>query len=181
MHRLLINGSLLEIEPAELRLDNEEAMGFSEARLRSKPDRAYVLKMHDYTDGWAAGMVLMLECAEVNRDLNSSTEITRNTFFNYFAGEIFDRMSEDDRDFLMKTAVLPSIATETVRELTGCSNAATILARLKQRNYFVELYAGQESVYRYHPPLSFLPLGPCRRCLYLGSAQQAEGQGGRAA
>jgi len=151
MYRLIMNEKLSLIDPAELRLDEEEAMGIVCARTAGEPDAEQVRHLHKYTDGWAAGLALMAESPATGMNPRMPGERSRHTVFSYFAGEIFDRMPVESRELLMKTAFLPTVTDLSAGALTGNDGAGSVLAALARRNCFVGLYPGARPAYRYHP------------------------------
>ncbi len=151
LHRLILNDRLTRISAEDLRLDEDEALGIADLRLDGKAERDTVLKVSENTLGWAAGTVLMLAHLVDGADPGRCRDMTRDTFFKYFAGEIMERMPPDVRDLLLKTAFLPEVNGEFAEKMSGMSGAGRILSELHERNYFTEKYAGSNTLYRYHP------------------------------
>jgi LuxR family maltose regulon positive regulatory protein len=135
----------------ELRLTPEEARGF--ARVRGKKLGAgKVLSLQDRSDGWAAGLVLLLEeSPEVFREPRRMKDTPPERVFEYFAGEIFDGLGEKEKSFLLKSACLPRMTAAMAVRITGLRRAGTILSYLNRNNYFTEMRWYAEPVYEYHP------------------------------
>ena len=72
------------------------------------------------TEGWAAGLVVILESAR-NKDLSTEAvdEITGEELFDYFLAETFDQNENRTKVFLLKTSLLPFITPLMAEELTG--------------------------------------------------------------
>jgi ATP/maltotriose-dependent transcriptional regulator MalT len=100
--------------------------------------------LHERTLGWAAGFTLALEHAR-NMPAGEAgiSHETRETLFDYFASEIFERSDSQEQRFLVATAVLPQITAEAAQQLTGDQAAGAMLARLVKRNYFTTRLAGR--------------------------------------
>ncbi len=156
--RLRLNGAMRTLKSDALRLTAEEATGI--ARLRegwaSRPDA--IRRLHKASEGWAAALVLMLEYDPSDHVEHASDDIERapqemaqETFFSYFAGEIFDRLDPVTQTFLLKTAFLPNITLETARRLTGLPEAGRILATMNRRLVFTDKKLPGSALYQYHP------------------------------
>lgn len=120
--------------------------------------------LYERTDGWAAGLVLLLESL---RRVSSRKDATRMAdsshctehlpdlncqgVFDYFASELFCKTEESDCDFLLKSAFLPFMTAKMARRLTASDNAGRILLRLSQNHCFTDWRSGPEPVYQYHP------------------------------
>ncbi|MDH3976377.1 MAG: hypothetical protein OEV42_19090 [Deltaproteobacteria bacterium] len=71
--------------------------------------------------------------------------------FGYFEAEIFYRLDEEIRLFLLKTAFMPSMTLEMAKDLTDLKQARRILSDLYGKNCFVEKRLQSPPVYQYHP------------------------------
>ena len=103
------------------------------------------------TDGWAAGLVLLLERTDKGR-MESQT-IGRQVpaeIIDYFGSEIFRRLDEKRRGFLLRTAFLPRMTPLMAEKLTGAERAGPILSEMNRQNQFTKKYLQREPVYEYH-------------------------------
>lgn len=108
--------------------------------------------VHEKAQGWAAGMILMLEKSRLEgAGVDSTDDIASEGIFDYFAGEIFDKTEKDVRIFLLKTAFLPGISITTAEKMTGLNNAGNILSTLNRHHFFTERLSGTGQDYKYHP------------------------------
>lgn len=152
MTRLLMNKTMVTIQQGELSLNTEESLGIAGLLDKWKPGLESVPMILELTDGWMAGLVLMLECSNPGDETTiSPREMAKELFFNYFAGEIFDKMGPDIQEFLLKTACLPSFTPSAAKKLTGFSKAARVLADMNRRNYFTEKKIQNRTTYQFHP------------------------------
>jgi len=152
--RLRANQALSLIGWDELRLTREEA-GSIVAKRRPGFAAEAVDALYARTQGWAAGLVLMLEQAKVSGSIAEPPGLsTRQLVFDYFAGEIFQKSDARTQQFLLHTAYLPEMTTQIARELSGDAGTGELLADLNRNNYFVSVRDTQpEPVYQYHPML----------------------------
>ncbi|HEV3011245.1 MAG TPA: hypothetical protein VGX52_19655, partial [Burkholderiales bacterium] len=144
------NQALSVIGWEELRLTREEA-GSIAAKRRPGFTAEAVDVLYARTQGWAAGLVLMLEQGKVSEPPGLAS---RQLVFDYLAGEIFQKSDARTQQFLVHTAYLPEMTTAMARALTGDEGTAELLAGLNRNNYFVSVRDTQpEPVYQYHPML----------------------------
>src|SRR5687768_3147731 len=144
--RLRANQTLSLIGWDELRLTRDEA-GAIAAKRRPGFTAEAVDALYARTQGWAAGLVLMLEQGRVSDPPGLSS---RQLVFDYLAGEIFQKSDARTQQFLLHTAYLPEMTTAMARALSGDDGTAELLADLTRNNYFVSV---RETMYQYHPML----------------------------
>lgn len=154
MARLRANRALAVIGWRELRLTLEEATAIVAQRgLELDEDR--LLELNAKTDGWAAGLILMLEQTEAGSWQTPADLSTPQLVFDYFAGEIFEKTDAATRQVLLATAFLPQMTADIARTLSGQSDAGERLDNLYRNNYFVTLkQTSPQPVYEYHPMMS---------------------------
>lgn len=100
-------------------------------------------------DGWAAGLVLLLE-QRGRKSRRAAPSTSPQTVFDYFAAEIFDGASAEIRDFLLRTAFLPYIKPEMASALSGNAGAGELLETLYRRYLFTNR---TETAFEFHPLL----------------------------
>jgi ATP/maltotriose-dependent transcriptional regulator MalT len=152
--RLRANRALSLVGWEELCLTREETGSIVAQRLPRLPASS-LEAIYARTQGWAAGLVLLLEQARSAGSIGELPDTsTRKPVFDYLAGEIFQKSDARTQRFLMQTAYLPQMTTRMAAELTADGDAETILAELHRNNYFVTLRETQpEPLYQYHPML----------------------------
>lgn len=146
--RLTANNAVAFVDWEELRLTVEEAQAIAAAR--SLNDRDRVRALHARTEGWAAGLTLLLQESFNGADPTRPAERSRDTLFGYFAAQAFHRVTPPTQQFLMQTALLPSVPVSIAAALTGNGQAAEILDDLYRRRLFTHRRPGPEPTYWYH-------------------------------
>ncbi len=150
--RLRANNRVEVIGWEDLRLTLSECGEIT--RLRGKKMRSGkgMRHLHETTDGWVAGLVLMLEGSRSQAgEPPSLTHRTPRALFDYFGNEIFGRLGKSVREFLLKTAFLPDMTATAAEALTGQRRASELLSYLRGNNLFLTEHAHSEPLYRYHP------------------------------
>ncbi len=150
--RLRASPGLARLGWEELRLTAEETRRLARQRwpAGASPERLRVL--HDTTEGWAAGLVLLLEGLKTEAfEAPAVCPLALEGLFDYFAQEIFERLDADTQRVLLETAFLPRLTAAMAEQLTGSARAGRILADLTRRNYFTSRRAHAEPLYEYHP------------------------------
>jgi len=135
----------------DLRLTIEEAAGIAKLQRKKKLAPEQVKYLHERTDGWAAGLVLLLE--RTDRERVAPRTIGRQVpaeIIDYLGTEIFRRLDGDRRSFLLRTAFLPRMTPSMAERLTGEERAGRILSEMNRQNQFTKKYPQREPVYEYH-------------------------------
>jgi len=150
--RLLVNNQIKRLLWDDLKLTLEESLGIAHLRDDKKTlDSETILALHEHTQGWIAGLVLMLEQVRAQPNVTVQLPDAPSAVFDYFASEVLRRAEPETRDFLLKTSFLKKITVPMALELTGRADAETILRDLTRRNYFTIQHAGAHGSYEYHP------------------------------
>src|SRR5438874_10193685 len=112
-------------------------------------------QLHERTQGWAAGIVLMLEHAKLaGRMAELPDDAPPKAIFDYLAGEIFNHFEPKTQQFLMRIACLPRMTAAVAESLSGEPKAARLLLNLALNDYFVAEVCSEEGrVYELHPLL----------------------------
>ena len=137
----------------QLRLTLEETRALLQLHTQKRLSKKAIEDLYRVTNGWVAGLVLMLETASGQTfESRRMNDMSRRDIFNYFASEAFDRTDQNTRNFLLKTAFLTEMTGKMAEALTGHKAAGRILSRLNRTHYFTEKRSQQrEPVYEYHP------------------------------
>jgi len=147
--RHMLSGRLVSTDALQLRLTLEETRGI--AKLRGTADAATVAVLHQRSHGWAAGLVLMLQ--DMRRgswlDTAAAGEMSQSAF-DYFASEIFDKISEEGQQILLATSYLPQFTAREAELVSGRPAAAKFVDWLYRRRLFVDRRGGAAPTYRYH-------------------------------
>jgi len=154
MVRLRANQAMHMLGWNELRLAREE----SDAIVKlwgADIDAAGLGQIYEKTQGWPAGLILMLDQAAAT---GTTTELpvasAPQLIFDYLAGEVFQKFDHATRQLLLMTAFLSEVTESMAVDLSGDPASADILARLHRGNYYVSMKSGATGpVYAYHPLL----------------------------
>lgn len=150
--RLRASGSLALLDWNDLSLTREESRGIASLRCGNHLMPSDQLNLfHEHSNGWMAGLVLMVEQASQLGAPQLVETQSREVIFDYFAGEIFQRADMDVQTFLMRTSLLTKISVPAAQAISGMRNADRILADLTRRNYFTFRHSLPAMTYEYHP------------------------------
>jgi ATP/maltotriose-dependent transcriptional regulator MalT len=146
--RLRAHQDLCQLGWSDLQFTVIEATDLAKGRL----EKSVVRALSEMTNGWAAGLVLLINQSTEQRAASSLSDVrSPKLLFDYFAGEIFRRTAPQTQDFLMRTALLPSISVPDAQELTGRLDAGDLFLGLQRSNYFIQQQGGEAQTFRYHP------------------------------
>lgn len=143
------HGAMLLIGWNQLQFTLDEVRDVSTRRNVS--DRWLVEALHRESQGWAAGLTLMLErlnhLGGAARDLPTET---RESVFNYFASLLFEQASSEARQILLSIAFLPRVTAALARSLSGREAGGALLEDLYRRRMFIDRRPDAEPVYQFH-------------------------------
>ncbi len=136
----------------ELRLTLKESNDIVKLQSRFEVSPEAIEYLHTITDGWLAGLMLMLKTAEIEKiDPRELGKVPAERIFDYFTGEIFGKADEKSQRFLLKTAFLPKMTASMAEKLTGFESAHRILSQLNRNHCFTERRFQSSSAFEYHP------------------------------
>jgi LuxR family maltose regulon positive regulatory protein len=147
---LVIKGVCHAVEQDVLEFSNEETIEiFEKNGFSLTPDEQNILS--DMTCGWAAAIFLaLLKYAE-----NKSLQITTSNVSRMIKNSIFDKLSKEKQNTLIKLSVLDSITLEQAVFITGSKNAARIIHKLARDHCFIR-YDNKNNTYYIHSLLKAL-------------------------
>jgi LuxR family maltose regulon positive regulatory protein len=152
LHRLRLEGELTEIRAPDLRFSLAEAGQLFRAAGVELSDAA-VMRLHERTEGWAAGLRLAaLSLAGHPDPERFAAEFcgSERTVAEYLLAEVLDRQPEQVRRLLLRTSLLDRVNGELADALTGGSGGERILQELEEANAFVVSLDAARSWFRYH-------------------------------
>ncbi len=152
LERMWANQLMRVISWDDLRLNLDEFKGIVRHMGLKKMSNEMIRELHESTEGWAAGLFLMLEKSKIkNMTVHSLNKQDPEYIFNYFASEIFHKIDKETQDILAQTALLPSITSVMVKRLTGIHHGDRILSKMNKNNFFIERRQSERRiVYQYH-------------------------------
>jgi LuxR family maltose regulon positive regulatory protein len=153
LSRLRARGQLTEIRAADLRFDVTEAGAFLNdvVGLDLEPDE--VARLHERTEGWAAGLQLAglsLRGREDHRQFIYSFAGDDQQIVDYLGFEVLDNEPPELREFMIQSSVLERLSGPLCAAVTGNPNAELLLHRLERDNAFVVALDSKREWYRYH-------------------------------
>ena len=135
----------------EIKFTFEETKEFVRPKVPVTVTDKTIRYFHKKTDGWATGIVLMLERLKENVENQALDGLSSSNIFDYFACEIFQKMDGATQEFLLKTAFLQGMTARVAEQLSGIHRSEEILSWLSKDNSFIETDFQERGVYRYHP------------------------------
>jgi LuxR family transcriptional regulator, maltose regulon positive regulatory protein len=148
-------------------------IGWEALRL-TKEETASILSTRSCTDetaetvfersgGWVAGVVLMREHQQTKPMSADHKDAPESAVFDYFAAQIFAQQDEETRRVMQCVGYLPYFTEDMARELSGSSNAASVIDRLYQGQIFINRREGGE--YQFHALLRAFLVSRARESL----------------
>ena len=150
---LRARAQLNEIDAVQLRFSVSEA----ESMLNDVHDLGLapetVKRLHDRTEGWAAGLylaVLSMRGREGASGFVESFTGSDRRVVDYLAAEVLGEQREVELDFLLHTSVLDRFCAALCDAVTGARDSRAMLDRIERVNYFLIPLDPRHEWYRYH-------------------------------
>lgn len=150
--RLRASNQLCLFENDWLSFTQDETASLVNKRLNTKLSDESLQRLFNTTHGWAAGIILLSEFIEARKtscDKFDSEDL--QVVFDYFAGEIFSNMPEDDQTLLLVCAFMSDINVNIAQKVSGHINAQGVFELLSDNNYFTTRHTEKQHVYQFHP------------------------------
>jgi DNA-binding SARP family transcriptional activator len=141
----------------EIQFTLDETRELSFMKMQRKLSGEVLLKIYKRTEGWVAGIVLILEGLKLEKseldeiDYSSSYRVSKKIIFEYFKSKVFESRDRETQEFLLKTAFFPRMTPQLAERLTGLRISQQILSDLSESHYFTEMFPQNEAIYQYHP------------------------------
>lgn len=149
--RLMTNNRIALLGYHDIRFTGEESRELVRG-LMPELGLAAIRAMHRQAEGWAAGIVLLLERARLAGALpHDPGGMVNDRVFAYLNEEIFNKAAPRVQEFLLKTALMPAFSTALAEKLTGVGDAGRILSALTHHHFLTQKLSGGAYDYQYHP------------------------------
>jgi LuxR family transcriptional regulator, maltose regulon positive regulatory protein len=148
---LIANRQLHRLDAESLRLTAQECRGL--LRLHGVRSGTHELaeRWMRLTEGWVAGVILLLQARDtLGTGLAGAGDEPPGVMFDYFAGEVFERLDAETQRFLVETSFLSQMTVASCQRLTECPRTARILSELADQSCFTYRYRRGASTYLYH-------------------------------
>ena len=152
LHKLRLVGELAEIRAADLRFTQRETHQFL-ATSGIALSEAGVAKLHQRTEGWAAGLRLaaisLASSPDPERFVAEFSGSSR-TVAEYLLAEMLDCQPAEVQQLLLRTSLLDRVNGELADLLTGRPGSEGILLDLEDASAFVVSLDPARTWFRYH-------------------------------
>jgi LuxR family transcriptional regulator, maltose regulon positive regulatory protein len=152
LHKLRLAGELADIRAADLRFTEGETRQFLEASGIALSE-AGVTRLHERTEGWAAGLRLAAMSLATSPDPERFVEEfsgSNRTVAEYLLAEMLECQPVDVQQLLLRTSLLDRVNGELADLLTGHSGSEGILLDLEDGNALVVSLDPARTWFRYH-------------------------------
>ncbi len=186
-----VSQAMTVMDGAALPFTKKEVAGLIALRRHGgKLSKAAQSALYRQTDGWVAAIVLMLDRLDAHGGVSGETapavhEKTREAVFDYLLVEVWDRLPEAVRDFLLRSAFLPALTAPMAARIAErhplprkrgrvgerAGFAERTLKDLARRNFFIA--SSPDGTYRYHDLFRAFLLARARETLTPDDLTQA--------
>ncbi len=148
--QLSVRQQLIELGIPQLRFSPAEIAALFDALtgMALTPEEQGTLS--ESTEGWAASLV-MAAYAVQGGSLAHGLGEGRMRFFDYLAQEVFDQQTPEVRDFLLRTALMPTLDLAVCRDGLEIAGVDEMVAGLLRSNMLLTRASADATEYYYHP------------------------------
>jgi LuxR family maltose regulon positive regulatory protein len=146
-------GELSEIRTQDLRFILNETSTFLNEEMKTNLSTEDIKRLDDRTEGWVAGLQMAALSMQKQDDLPGFIQRftgSHRFVFDYLIDEVFEGLSQENREFLLKTSTLDRMCAQLCDYLRDQNVCQQILDQLDQMNLFVIPLDDHRSWYRYH-------------------------------
>lgn len=146
----IVSQTLTRITWDDLKLTPEEAQAIAKAR--GIADARAADELYRQTDGWMAGLTLMIERSKGGQAMKGAARAeTLGTLFDYFDKVLFGQATPEARNVMLRTALLPYLNSSLAEAVTSNENPIRHVDALYRRQLFITRTQGDTDIYQYHP------------------------------
>ncbi|MFO0793501.1 MAG: hypothetical protein U0586_05495, partial [Candidatus Brocadiaceae bacterium] len=116
--RLYANNKISVIGWDEIRFTIAETRDIAKKKYQRTISAETIQQLHTSADGWIAGILLMAESVTKGGVSYQSGKVsTHKLIFDYFAGEILEKMEKVTREFLLKTSFITRMTAKIAEKI----------------------------------------------------------------
>ncbi|OAA93990.1 LuxR C-terminal-related transcriptional regulator [Clostridium coskatii] len=150
--KLRLDGEVTEIGKEDLSFSLEETDEFIKTNIEITMPKESVQILNKYTEGWIAGIQMTVLSIKERKNVTEMNEkfIESNKYIqDYFCEEIFNRQSEEIKDFLLKTCILDELNIELCNAVSCMKNSQQILEKIYDKNLFINKLDYDGKLFKY--------------------------------
>lgn len=151
--RLRASGNLMELRAHDLAFSAAETAELLRRRFAVDLDDGDASLLRRRTEGWPAAVHLAgvsLQDAEDPSAFVARFAGDDRNIADYLIGEALERVSDADREFLLRTSVLDQMTGPLCDKVAGAADGSTTLDRMEQSGLFLIPLDNTRRWYRYH-------------------------------
>lgn len=159
LNRLRTTDSVTEVRFSDLRFSLEETRFFLQSQGLSGLSSVQEMRLHEMSDGWAAGLQLLVYSLRQHKTPEQFFESQRNLSLSqaealeqYLETTVSQQLSAAELGFLVRVSACRRFNRELCQQLTGDPASGELLARFEKENLFLIPIdtADAEPWYRFH-------------------------------
>ncbi|HVL02200.1 MAG TPA: LuxR C-terminal-related transcriptional regulator [Dongiaceae bacterium] len=151
LSRLKLEDELLLLDIHDLRWEPGEIEALARRLQGADLDSHDVSQLAQMTEGWIAGIKLILLSARRGRQpLQQHVNGNHPEVIQYLADAVLEQQPQAVRDFLLQTSMLETLEADLCNRLLDIPNASQLLEQLMANQLFIQAVDGPRPGYRYH-------------------------------
>jgi LuxR family maltose regulon positive regulatory protein len=148
-----VRGWVLDLRIRELAFDLSEALALFGQMRHDDINPSAVERLWKETNGWVAGLRIAASAIERTGDVEAAVRLISDgdpLIADLLVSEVLGKQSDATVDFLLRTSIVDVMDPEMCNQLTGRSDASSILQDMEDGLQFISASDADRSTYRYH-------------------------------
>jgi ATP/maltotriose-dependent transcriptional regulator MalT/two-component SAPR family response regulator len=147
--KLVVDGEMVGISLHDLALTRDELLALTKNQLVEELEESDLERLLEDTQGWISGVLLSMALLR-----DRSTYLLQESqpiVYEYLASVVLDQQSDDLRQFLLDTSVLPIMTSEGCDQVLLREDSRGFLKQLTRKALFITATDQSPRTYEYHP------------------------------
>ena len=153
LSRLRAAGEIEEVDASDLALTAGEVQEYMRTASEVRLGPSDIDALCERTEGWAAGLQMVTIALRGKRDVGdliSSFSGAARSVSGYLQEELFGRLPDELRGFLLRSSILGRLCADLATAVTGVVNATELISEVERRELFLIPLDDTGHWYRYH-------------------------------
>lgn len=164
--RWKVQGEFASVDTAQLKFTLEESESFYGDAVGLSLSAEHVANLQRQTEGWVTGLQLLAISLRASGDVDAfmaGFDGSNRDVADYLFYEVLAKLPGELQDFLLRTSVLARLDAQACNDVTGRTDGAAALERLKDWSLFLLPTGDDDAWYRYHHLFSEFLRGQAQR------------------
>lgn len=145
---ILMKGGIVDINSEDFYLTFEESKEFIRNSSKVQISDELIKEIYSSSEGWIGAIKLFLTVSNSNKTIKNVPK-NNKLFIEYMNNEIMKSLSQEEKDFLIKTSPISYVNPSIYSSIAG-KDGFDIIEKLIEKNMLIVSIDEEKRIYRYH-------------------------------